>query len=89
MKICKILITVLFSAALFMSCDSEKILPVDELPTEVRAYVGNAYPEAVIIYAKQESSLFNTTYEVQLDNGIKVEFNEEGQPIDIEFDVDD
>lgn len=84
MNIIKTALAVIFSAALLTSCDSEKILPVDELPREVRSYVGNAYPESIIIYAKQETEWFTTTYEVQLDNGMKIEFNSQGTPIDID-----
>lgn len=84
MKIIKTALAVLSFAALLMSCESEKALPVDELPRAVRSYVGNAYPESTVIYAKQETEWFTTTYEVLLDNGMKIEFNSEGVPIDID-----
>ena len=39
-----------------------------------------------ITYAKQDKELFSTKYNVRLDNGLEIEFDGDGVPVDIDTD---
>lgn len=56
--------------------EEEEYLSFDDLPEEIIAYLEDEYPEAEVVEIIQE---FNGNYEVVLDNGIELYFDEEGE----------
>ena len=77
MKSLKLLALALACAALLMACgDDDKVIPAEQLPEVVQTN---------IVYVKKDAELFETTYEVAFDDGMKVEFDEDGQVIDIDI----
>lgn len=68
-----------------VSCENERVVTVNELPAAAMTYIQKNYPAAKFIYVKKETELFSTIYEVALDNGMKIEFNGDGAPVDIDM----
>jgi len=68
-----------------VSCESERVISVDELPAAAMTYIQQNHPTANVIYVKKEAELLSTTYEVALDNGMKIEFDGDGAPVDVDM----
>ena len=64
--------------------DEDRIIPVDSLPTEVKTYVQNNYPNSNIAYAKKKNEIIKTTYKVGLSDGFELEFDSNGMLTDID-----
>ena len=60
---------------LSMSCSSEKVIPVGQLPAVVSTFVQSNFPGKKIIYAEKDGKLF----ECRLDEGTKLEFTKQGE----------
>jgi len=77
-------------AILFMAtgCEvnHEKMLTVEQLPEAAQAYIKENVLDAKPLFVKKKREAFNTTYEVQFDNRLELEFNEKGELIDAELD---
>ena len=86
MKNVKLLVITFFSLALLVSCQSEKAIPVSELPEAAQTFINKTYPINTIVVAKKDTEWFTTKYEVNLDNGLKIEFDADGLPIDVDND---
>lgn len=70
----------------FASCDKTTILTVDQLPVPAQEYIKKSYPGIGISYVKQEKEVFKTRYDVRLNNGLEIEFDGDGAPLDIDAD---
>ena len=85
MKSLKIFALSLACAALLTACgEDDKVIPAEQLPEVVKTYIEKNYADKNIVYVKKDAELFETTYEVAFDDGMKVEFDEDGQVIDID-----
>ena len=60
---------------------------MEQLPAAAQEYVKENYADGNVTYVKKEKEMFSTKYEVRLDNGVEIEFDAEGVPVDV--DVDD
>lgn len=67
------------------ACDDDKVITAEQLPAPAKAYIENAYPNANIVFAKEDKELFSTKYKVQLDNRVEIEFDNEGTVTDIDM----
>lgn len=75
----------IFVASLtLLSCDKETILQDSEIPTAIKSYVTENFPENPIIQAVKDRDGITTTYDIILDQNIKLEFNSDKEIIDIE-----
>lgn len=58
--------------------DNDRPIDAAQLPEKARQFIRRHFPEEKISLAKVERELFETTYEVILTGGGKVEFTKEG-----------
>jgi len=84
MKHLRLPLLALFSLMMLTSCDDEKVITVAELPPAAQTFVGQTYATQTIVVVKKETELFSTKYKVMLDNGMEIEFDKNGQPIDVD-----
>lgn len=82
----KLFIVLMVSLFVFVACDDDKIITSDQLPAAAKTYIQKSYPGVGVTYAKKNSELFKTKYEVRLDNGLEIEFDGDGAPTDIDAD---
>ena len=87
MKKLRLFAMMLAAMWLIASCDTEKVITPEELPEGAKTYIEKRYPGAQILYVKKESKLFQTSYEVRLDNLMEMKFDGDGTLVDL--DVDD
>ena len=82
-----LLLTIAFACLLTLcACgDDDRVITPDQLPTAAQTYIEKNYPESSILIAKKETELLKTTYEVTLDNGMKLEFDSAGNLSDVDF----
>ena len=71
---------------LLASCDYEKAIPESELPTAAQTFVKKTYPMNSIVVCKKDVEWFVTKYKVNLDNGMDIEFDSDGLPLDVDMD---
>lgn len=69
----------------FTSCYKDKILKDDEIPTEIRSYIEEHFPNHDLLKAKKERDKNEpTTYEISLSGSISLEFNKDYKIIEID-----
>lgn len=86
MKQIRLLMLVAVCLLAFASCDKTTILTVDQLPVPAQEYIKKSYHGIGISYVKQEKEVFKTRYDVRLNNGLEIEFDGDGAPLDIDAD---
>lgn len=54
--------------------------PIDSsaLPIEAQQFIQKHFPQQKVVFASIDSGLFDTDYDVRLNNGTKLEFNNKG-----------
>ena len=67
----------------FASADNDKPITVEQLPAVAQQFVKKHFASEKVAFAKEDSELFDTSYEVMFANGDKVEFNKKGEWTDI------
>lgn len=79
MKITHLLMTALVAIATSAVClADDRPIPVEQLPAAAKAFVKEHFPENPIVYAKIDIEMQKTEYEARLNDGSKVEFDEQG-----------
>ena len=72
----------IFSAALFFSAAilsaENKSIDVYSLPESVRSFIDSYFPDSRIIYASQDDDMIYPDYDVELENGVSLEFYNDG-----------
>lgn len=60
--------------------------PIDSsaLPIEAQQFIQKHFPQQKVVFASIDSGMFDTDYDVRLDNGTKLEFNSKGTCKDAE-----
>lgn len=76
--------TVVLSLLLVTGCDKEVLIPENEIPSEIKAYVETHFPTTSISRAEKEKNE-TELYEITLANGVKLEFNKQKEIIDIDW----
>lgn len=79
------LLLTLLCLVLLSACEKERIITADQLPEPVKTYIQKNHPGLEVTYVKKDSEFFSTKYEVMLENGMKIEFNKDGEPVDIDM----
>ncbi len=69
---------------LAMSCERNTILPENEYPAEIVAFVQTHFSGANIVKLVRERDGAEVKYEVRLSSGVKLEFNSDKRVIEIE-----
>lgn len=67
----------------FASAGNDKPITVEQLPAVAQQFVKKHFASEKVAFAKEDSELFDTSYEVMFANGDKVEFNKKGEWTDI------
>lgn len=79
---------IIFIAGLLIFAQSVKAddRPVnfDQLPKEAQKFVSRSFPNIKVLYASKDDDFFFPDYQVGLENGIKVKFNNDGSVKKIE-----
>ncbi len=71
-------------AFIFASCEKEKVVSQNDLPATSNTYITTHFPDQKIVQVVKDVDDLKTTYEVYLDNGVRLEFNKSGEVFDIE-----
>ena len=66
------------------SCDDEKALTDNDIPTEISTYVTTHFPSNSIIRVTEDKDGLKTSYDVVLSGNIKLEFNNRKEITDID-----
>jgi len=69
---------------LLASCTKEKAVGPNDLPATSTSYITAHFPDQTIVHAVKEFSDLQITYTVYLKNGVKIEFNQNGEVTEIE-----
>lgn len=80
-KIFLLMTTIVFVMA---SCDKERVVSPNDLPAISTNYINTHFAGQQILQAVKERDDLKTTYKAYLGNGTKLEFNHDGEIIDIE-----
>lgn len=59
-----------------MSCESENEVPDSKLPPEIQAYLDLHFPNNAIVKVTEETKLSKKEYEIELEGGFKLEFDQ-------------
>ena len=77
-KILFILVAV-FSVGVFVAiADNEKIIDKSQLPKAAQQFIDSHFTSADLLYAKEDSYILFSSYEVMLSGGVKLEFSNKG-----------
>ena len=66
------------------SADNDKPITFEQLPAAAQQFVKKHFASEKVAFAKEDSELFDTSYEVMFTSGSKVEFNKKGEWTDIQ-----
>lgn len=67
----------------FQSCDKEIILPANQVPDTIQAYVSQHFPDETIVQTVKDKDNFTITFDVTLSNGVQLEFNKKKEIIEM------
>ncbi|HEV7380628.1 MAG TPA: PepSY-like domain-containing protein [Dyadobacter sp.] len=73
-----------FSLILLTGCDKEKVVNENEMPGGAREYVETHFPTANVQQVVKERDDLEVTYDVILDNQVKLTFDKNGDCYDAE-----
>lgn len=72
-----------------MSCEKEELIQADNLPTKSTAFLNQYFKDARVLSVKKETEgIFGVEYDVVLDNGIDVKFDDKGDWREVEAKID-
>lgn len=67
------------------SCDKDKVIQPEDIPAAATAFLATYFPDATITQAKKDrDGLLGKEYEVYLNNGTKVDFDKNGNWIEVD-----
>jgi len=76
-------LVLLASVFILASCQKEKVVSEDKLPSSSNTYITTHFPDQKIVQVVKDVDNLTTTFEVYLDNGVKLEFTKQGEIIEI------
>ena len=79
-----LLTSLALSFLLITGCEKEKVVSETSLPGQAREFVTAHFPSAVIQQVVKDRDDLTTSYDVILDNQIRLEFDKDGDCYDIE-----
>ena len=80
----KKLLALAFSLFILTACDKEKVVEETSLPAGAKEFVEAHFPSATIQQVVRDRDDLTTTYDVILDNQVKLAFDKSGDCYDIE-----
>lgn len=85
-KIFKSLLILVFAFGL-VSCgsdDDDQLIGVEQLPAQAVNFIDTHFPDAEILSITMDSNDSNSKFEVKLNNGFDIDFDENGQWTEVE-----
>ncbi len=80
----KKLLTLLLLTMPLTAC-GDKFTTFDNLPSAARAFINEYFADATVARVKMDRDMFEkTTYEVRLDDGTSIDFNNKGKWTDVD-----
>ncbi|MXV38322.1 hypothetical protein GO491_06470 [Flavobacteriaceae bacterium Ap0902] len=79
--------SILFVSVLSLSvfsCSEDKVVTNDELPQEIQTYVQTHFPNSNIVQATMDDEMISKTYEIVLENNMKLEFDSDNNISEID-----
>ena len=70
-----------------ISCAKDEVIPVSELPAEMKAYISTHFPSNTILQVVKDVDGVTKTYDVLLSERISLEFNRQKEIIDIDSEI--
>ena len=70
-----------------ISCAKDEVIPVSELPAEMKAYISIHFPSNTILQVVKDVDGLTKTYDVLLSERISLEFNRQKEIIDIDSEI--
>lgn len=62
-----------------MNADNDRVITFDQLPEKARTFITTNFADQKVSYAKEETDIFEVTYEVVFSQGTKIEFDNKGE----------
>lgn len=78
------LLLLLMGVVLFTGCEKEEIVPESKLPAAIQTYITTHFPDNSVTQVIQEKNFANTSYEIFLDGGFQLDFNNKNEITNIE-----
>ena len=70
-----------------ISCAKDEVIPVSELPAEMKAYISTHFPSNTILQVVKDVDGLTKTYDVLHSERISLEFNRQKEIIDIDSEI--
>lgn len=84
-KIGFILLTMILLISIsFAACENEKVIPASDLPKEITNWISTHFPDNPVMHVKVETKNGRKKYEVELEGGFSLEFNNKKEITEIE-----
>ena len=62
-----------------MNADNDRVITFDQLPEKAKTFITTNFADQKVSYAKEETDIFEVTYEVVFSQGTKIEFDSKGE----------
>lgn len=62
-----------------MNADNDRVITFDQLPEKAKTFITTDFADQKVSYAKEETDIFEVTYEVVFSQGTKIEFDNKGE----------
>lgn len=79
MKKLAILLVCVFAVSTVAMADNDKPIQIGQLPTAAQTFITTHFKGNKVALAKQETELFDKSYDVIFTNGEKIEFDKSGE----------
>ena len=79
MKKLAILLVCVFAVSTVAMADNDKPIQIGQLPTAAQTFITTHFKGNKVALAKQETELFDKSYDVIFTNGEKIEFDRSGE----------
>lgn len=87
-KMKSLLLSMIALTFLLTGCDKEKVIDESSLPVGAKEFISAHFPDAEIRQVTKDRDDLTNTYDVILDNQVKLEFDKSGDCYDIEGKAD-
>lgn len=77
-------LTLFFAVFILSACDKDEVIAEAELPASARDFVATHFPEQTISQVVKDKDRKSVSFDVVLDNGVDLDFNEDGTCTSIE-----
>lgn len=87
MKKLAILLVCVFAVSTVAMADNDKPIQIGQLPTAAQTFITKHFKGNKVALAKQETELFDKSYDVIFTNGEKIEFDRSGEWTEVSCEI--